>query len=234
MRSGPPERPKRLYGRRIGRPLKPSQRALLAECLPALRIELPEEDAPALEPAGFFEPGKRACWLEIGFGAGEHLAWQAERNPDVGFIGAEFFLNGIAQLLKRRREIGLENIRLHEGDARALLPRLAPGSIERAFVLFPDPWPKARHRERRLIDAATLEALVRLIRPDGELRLASDDPDYLVQMLRHARAHPKLRWTAGRAADWRERPGDWPETRYEAKAREAGRRPAFLRFERIA
>lgn len=225
--SGPEAPRRRLHGRRIGRPLKASQKALLAELLPRLGIELPERGM--LDPAALF--GGRPVWLEIGFGAGEHLAWQAERHPEVGFLGAEFFLNGIAQLLKQVEAKGLENLRLFEGDARLLLPHLPEGSIERAFVLFPDPWPKARHRSRRLLDRPTLDTLVGLIRPGGELRLASDDPDYLVQMLSLALAHPGLRWTARRAADWRRRPADWPETRYEAKAK-AGP-PAFLIFERV-
>ena len=125
---------------------------------------------------------------------------------------------------------GLANIRIFPDDARVLLDVLAPGSLGRVFILFPDPWPKQRHHKRRLVSTATLDRLAILMRPGAELRLATDDRDYLAWMLEHATAHPAFEWLAHRPVDWRERPADWPSTRYEEKARDAGRTPAFLRF----
>lgn len=167
-------------------------------------------------------------WLEIGFGAGEHLLWQAQHHPRTGLIGAEPYEGGVAKLLARLD--GTENIRIHEGDAREILDALPDASIGRAFVLFPDPWPKTRHHKRRFVQAATLDALARVLKPGAELRFASDDADYLAWTLERLTAHPAFAWTATRAADWTERPADWPQTRYEAKALHGP--PAFLRFVR--
>jgi tRNA (guanine-N7-)-methyltransferase len=171
-------------------------------------------------------------WLEIGFGAGEHLAQQAEEHPAVGVIGCEVFENGIARLLGdiARRDLG--NIRIFADDARLLLDCLAPASIARVFILFPDPWPKERHHKRRLVAPATLDRLAIVMQPGAELRLATDDRGYLVWMLEHVTAHPAFEWLARTPADWRQRPPDWPPTRYEEKARAAGRTPVFLRFVR--
>jgi tRNA (guanine-N7-)-methyltransferase len=199
--------------------------------LPQLAVTLPATGA--LDPAALFDPPRRAVWLEIGFGGGEHLAEQAERRPETGFIGCEVFENGIVKLLGEVERRGLSNVRVFTEDARLLLTTLPAASIERVFVLFPDPWPKARHHKRRLITPATLDRLAVIIAEGGELRLATDDPGYLGWMLETATAHAAFRWLARRPADWRERPPDWPATRYEQKARAAGRPPAFLRFERV-
>jgi tRNA (guanine-N7-)-methyltransferase len=220
------------YGRRRGRPLRAGQRERQTTLLPRLSFELPESGP--LHPAELFTPPAREVWLEIGFGGGEHLAEQAERQPEIGFIGCEVFENGIVKLLGEvdRRRLG--NIRLYPDDARPLLAALPGQSIARVFVLFPDPWPKARHHKRRLIAPATLDRLAEIMTDGAELRLATDDPSYLAWMLEHATAHSAFSWTARRTVDWRERPADWPATRYEQKARKAGRVPAFLRFERRA
>jgi tRNA (guanine-N7-)-methyltransferase len=219
-----------LYGRRRGRPLRAGQRERRATLLPTLSFELPPHGL--LDPAGLFAAPMRDVWLEIGFGGGEHLAEQAERHPEIGFIGCEVFENGIVKLLREvdRRRLG--NIRIFADDARPLLAVLAPRSIARVFILFPDPWPKARHHKRRLVARPTLDRLAEIMTAGSELRLATDDPGYLARMLEHATAHPAFSWTARGPADWRERPADWPATRYEEKARKAGRVPAFLRFER--
>lgn len=171
-------------------------------------------------------------WLEIGFGAGEHLAEQAERHPEIGFIGCEAFEDGIVRLLGEVERRGLDNVRLFTDDARLLLAILPPASLGRVFVLFPDPWPKRRHHKRRLVAPATLDLLAAAMCEGTELRLATDDRDYLAWMLEHTTAHPDFVWLARRPADWRKQPEDWPATRYEAKARAAGRTPAFLRFMR--
>jgi tRNA (guanine-N7-)-methyltransferase len=234
-RSGaPPERPRRVYGRRRGRPLRTGQRDRVEELLPRLRIELPtsDEGGAILDPASLFPHRPAALWLEIGFGGGEHLAAQAAAHPGIGFIGCEVFENGIAKLLVEVERRGLENVRIFPDDARLLLAALPPASLDRVFVLFPDPWPKLRHQKRRLVSAATLDMLAGLMRDGGELRLATDDVDYLRWMLERAAAHPGFEWLARCADDWRRRPEDWPPTRYEAKAIAAGRVPTFMRFRR--
>ena len=225
-----PRRSRRIYGRRRGRPLRPGQRRLHDTLLPRLAVTLPETGA--LDPAALFAERPASVWLEIGFGAGEHLAAQAEAHPDIGFIGVEVFENGVARLVAEIARRGLANIRIFPDDARVLLDALAPASLDRVFILFPDPWPKTRHHKRRLVSTATLDRLAVLMRPRAELRLATDDRDYLAWILEHATAHPDFEWLARRPADWRERPADWPPTRYEEKARAAGRTPAFLRFVR--
>lgn len=223
--------PRRLYGRRKAHALRPGQRRAMDELLPRLRIDLP---APGrrLDPAALFQPPPRSIWLEIGFGAGEHLVAQALQHADVGFIGAEVFQDGVAKLLRKVEESDLRNVRVYHGDARDLLDCLPAASIERAFVLFPDPWPKTRHHKRRFIQRRQLDMLARVLADGGELRLASDDPGYQRWMLIELSRHEAFAWTARRAGDWRERGGDWPATRYETKALSQGRRPVYLRYRR--
>jgi tRNA (guanine-N7-)-methyltransferase len=228
----PPPNFRLLYGRRRGRPLRPGQQDRQAELLPRLAFALPTEGL--LDPRSLFAAPPSAVWLEIGFGGGEHLAEQAARHPQIGFIGCEVFENGIARLLAEIERRDLGNIRIFADDARLLLAALAGLSLGRVFVLFPDPWPKRRHHKRRLISRTGLDALARVMQEGAELRLATDDPSYLRWMIEAATAHPAFAWLARRPADWRERPCDWPPTRYEEKARAAGRRPAFLRFARRA
>ncbi|MEE8505155.1 MAG: tRNA (guanosine(46)-N7)-methyltransferase TrmB [Kiloniellales bacterium] len=230
----PQDAPRRaFYGRRHGRRLRPGLKALLDELLPRLRIALPDEGA-GLDPAALFAdaPGLEGFCLEIGFGSGEHLAWQAERHPEMGFLGAEYFINGIAILLRRVRDGGLANLRLYEGDGRDLLEVLPAATLDRVFILFPDPWPKARHHKRRVIQDETLDALARVMKDGAEVRLATDDMDYLRWMLERLVRRPDFEWLARGPGDWRERPPDWPPTRYEEKAIQQGYRPAYLRFRR--
>jgi tRNA (guanine-N7-)-methyltransferase len=227
----PEERPI-LYGRRRGRVLRPGQRALRETLLPRLSFVLPASGG--LDPGGLFAEPPEALWLEIGFGGGEHLALQAERNPAIGLIGAEVFENGIVKLLAAVEARGLANVRIFAGDARTLLAAFPPASLARIFILFPDPWPKLRHHKRRLVSRATLDRLAIVMADGAELRLATDDRAYLRAMLEVASDHPEFTWLARRPADWRERPSDWPPTRYEEKARAADRAPAFLRLERRA
>jgi tRNA (guanine-N7-)-methyltransferase len=201
----------------------------MAELLPRLRFAVPESGT--LDPRTLF-PEHRRVALEIGFGAGEHLAAQAAAHPDLGFVGVEIFETGVAKLLSAVAAHNLGNIRVLIDDARLLLTALPEQCLDRAYILFPDPWPKLRHRKRRIVNPATLALLARATRDGGELRLATDDPDYLRQMLADATAAPEWEWLARRAADWRTRPDDWPPTRYEQKAIAAGRIPMFLRFRR--
>jgi tRNA (guanine-N7-)-methyltransferase len=177
-------------------------------------------------------PSASPLWLEIGFGAGEHLAWQAAQNPGVTLVGCEVYRNGIAACLSRVERDRLANIRIWPDDARDFIERMADGSVDRAFLLFPDPWPKARHAERRFVAPANLDSLARILKPGAELRLATDDLVYLRWTLERLPVHPAFRWQASGPSDWRERPADWPPTRYEQKAVAEGRKPAYLRFRR--
>jgi tRNA (guanine-N7-)-methyltransferase len=225
---------RQLHGRRKARPLRPGQQRAMEELLPRLQLPLPAEGERPLDPFAAFDPRPAALWLEIGFGAGEHLAWQAAQNPDVGLIGAEVFQDGVARLLKRVEEEGLEaNVRLHHGDGRALLDLLPDACLARVFVLFPDPWPKTKHHKRRIVQQAQLDQIARVLVDGGELRLATDDPSYQRWMLIECQRHPAFQWTARRPADWQQRGADWPATRYEQKAVGEGRTPIFLRYRRV-
>jgi len=218
----------RIYGRRRGRPLRLGRQRLTETLLPELAVTLPAEGH--LDLSRLFSRPVERIWLEIGFGAGEHLAAQAAQHPEINFIGSEVFENGVARLLSEIENQCLGNIRIYPDDARQLLDHLPAKSLGRVFILFPDPWPKQRHHKRRLISPGTLDRLAELMPAGAELRLATDDRDYLVWMLEHVTAHPAFAWLARRPADWRQRPDDWPPTRYEQKALTAGRTPSFLRF----
>ncbi len=222
---------RRVYGRRQDRPLKARQRKLWAELLPQVAVPDPER-APIDLPSLF--PNARAIALEIGFGGGEHLAWQAEHEPNVGFLGAEPFINGVAKLLTAIDDRELNNIRIFHGDARTLIEALPDASIEKVYVLHPDPWPKRRHWKRRIIQPALLDQLARIMAEGGILRIASDVPDFVFWTLMHLRDRLDFAWTARRPEDWRVRPMDWPETRYAAKAEREGRAPCFLQYRRMA
>jgi len=221
----------KLYGRRHGRPLRRHRSELLEAALPALRLDRPEPGT-RIDPRSLFPAPVPAVWLEVGFGGGEHLAAQAALHPDVGMIGCEPFVNGVASLLGHIERGGLTNVRILADDARFLLDALPDAAIGRCFVLFADPWPKRRHHERRFIGPGTLDRLARVLVCGAELRLASDDPGLVHWMLDHTWHHPDFEWLARRAEDWRCRPDDWPPTRYEQKAIAAGRPPVFLRFRR--
>ncbi len=221
----------RLYGRRQDKPLKPRQARLMKTLLPGVAV--PGPAAGAVDPFAMM-PGAEEIWLEVGFGGGEHLAWQAAQNPGVLMIGAEPFINGVAKLLGQIEDESLKNIRVHHGDARPLIETLPDGCLSRLFVLHPDPWPKTRHHKRRMINPWFLGEAVRLLRPGGELRVASDIPDYIGWTLMHVGGVHALDWQAERLADWRVRPDDWPQTRYEAKALKEGRPATYLRFRRKA
>jgi tRNA (guanine-N7-)-methyltransferase len=204
---------------------------LLGELLPRLRLDLRK---PAPSPlTQLFDAPVREVWLEIGFGSGEHLLWQAEHYPEIGFIGAEPFINGVASLLGAIETRKLATIRIHDGDARELLAWLPDNTIGAAFILFPDPWPKKRQQKRRLVSQETIAELARILRPGGLLRFASDDADYAGEALFLVSRNGDFAWRAESASDWRVRPADWPETRYERKALAAGRKPVYLGFTKL-
>lgn len=220
-----------LHGRRRGKKLRLGQQSLLHTLLPRLAVALPNEPH-RIDPALMFgsDPPPDGVWLEVGFGAGEHLVWQAEQHPGVGLIGCEPYLNGVAKCLAHIERAGVTNIRLFTDDARLVMAALPNGSLSRVFVLFPDPWPKTRHHKRRFVQRESLDRLAELMLPGAELRLATDDPSYLPWMVEQACTHPAFDWLAQGPADWRQRPAGWPPTRYEKKML-AGN-PTFLRLRR--
>lgn len=219
-----------LYGRRQGKRLRPGQRDLVENLLPPIEINPTRKNT--FDPRACFSREVDDIWLEIGFGGGEHLAWQAKTYPRIGFVGCEPFLNGIVKLLSQIRSMELENVRLYRDDARLLVARLPANSIGRAFILFPDPWPKLRHHKRRLISEEVLGSLAKVLRDEAELRIATDDPSYLEWILWHLQRHPDFEWKASVPNDWRSSPHDWPATRYEEKANAAGRKCTFLTYRR--
>ena len=221
-----------IYGRRRGKPLRVGRREVLERLLPRLQLIPADHQDGTLDPRGLFKTDIRSVWLEIGFGAGEHLAAMAQAHPDIGFIGCEPFINGVARLLSVIDEQGLDNIRIVTDDAGLLLDCLAAGSIERAFLLFPDPWPKRRHNKRRFVCTKNIAALAQILADGARWRIATDHMGYCRWILALMAAAPRFEWSARRPGDWQLRPDDWPATRYEGKGIEAGRPPVFLSFRR--
>ena len=219
-----------LYGRRRGHKLKTHQAKLMADMLPALRI-MPHCAAP-LAAFENVSPRPEKLELEIGFGGGEHLLARARAAPHIGFIGCEAFVNGVGKLLSAVAQARVQNIRIHDGDARDLLDALPDACLDKVWLLYPDPWPKARHAKRRFMCGETLDALFRVLKTGGGLTLASDAGAYIDWSLRAAKAHGGFDWTAAQADDWRAPPAGWAGTRYEAKALAAGRTPSYLHFVR--
>lgn len=214
------ERRFQLYGRRKGKALRPHHTKLIAELLPQVAFDPRHLDS------------KRPVRLEIGFGGGEHLAHQAELNRDTLFIGAEPFINGVAKLLALIETRKLDNILIHADDARALFDLLPEGTLERIYLLYPDPWPKARHLRRRLVSPETLKQFHRLLKPGGLFLFASDIDHYVQWTLFETRKAGGFTWLAECASDWRIPFPDWIETRYEAKAKREGRVSSYLTFRR--
>jgi tRNA (guanine-N7-)-methyltransferase len=220
-----PQRQRRkLYGRRKGPKLSSRQSDLRSSLLPQIAFD------PAKDARAQFAPNIKSLWLEIGFGAGEHLHQLAGENPDVGLIGAEPYEMGMAKILTKLEESPLNTVRLFEGDGRDIIEALPDHSLGRFFLLFPDPWPKTRHHKRRFLQMEMLDALARVLKPGAELRFATDDKSYLPFALERLMAHPAFDWLAAGPGDWKSRPADWPPTRYETKAIKGP--PTFLRFAR--
>ncbi len=223
MTSPPPEHPPlRSFGRIKSRAIKPRQAALMETLLPTL----------AVDPSNPLGPFDGPRWLDVGFGGGEHLAAQAAAHPEVRFLGAEPFLNGVASALRHIDSSRLINVSLHAGDVRDLFPRMPDAAFDRIFVLFPDPWPKARHRKRRLVGPETAGELARLLKPGGSLRFATDVADYAETALLALRGEPRLTWTATAADDWRVPPADHVTTRYQVK-RLGDCAPVYFDFVRV-
>ena len=219
----------RLYGRSVGKPLRKGQQELVENLLPQIAVPL-EGQVTAERMFGFDKP----LHFEIGFGGGEHMAQRADMLPDHGFIGAEPFLNGVAQALVQVKDQHLGNVRLHHGDALEVLARVPNGALSFVYLLHPDPWPKARHHRRRFMNPDNLAMLARVMPSGAELRVASDIPDYVEHALAAVAACGALFETVEpEAPDWSVAWSDWPGTRYEAKALKAGRTPHYLTFRRL-
>ncbi|MEO6225150.1 MAG: tRNA (guanosine(46)-N7)-methyltransferase TrmB [Sphingomicrobium sp.] len=218
----------RLYGRSSGHKLRHSQQALIETLLP--RIEVPADGD--ITSARLFGDD-RPLHCEIGFGSGEHLAYRADLLPDHGFVGAEPFINGVATALGHVREQQLANVRLWRGDALDVLQRVPDGTLSFVYLLHPDPWPKARHAKRRMINDGPVGLFAAKLKPGGEFRLATDDSTYLNWALMVMQRHSaEFEWLAERPIDFLEPSGGWIETRYGAKARREGRHPYYLRYRR--
>ncbi|MFU8882910.1 MAG: tRNA (guanosine(46)-N7)-methyltransferase TrmB [Rhodobacterales bacterium] len=229
--SGAPWR--NFYGRFKGKTLRDSQYQMLDEDLAPLSPgPVSWEDNPErvpLDPDALFDG--RDLWLEIGFGAGEHMVHQAGANPDMGIIGCEPFLNGVAMALGKIRKTGVDNIRIHPGDVRHLFDVLPRASVSRAFLLYPDPWPKKRHHRRRFVTPEHLQPLAQVLKPGAIFRVATDIPDYVRQTLEEV-PRAGFEWLAEGPDDWRQPWSDWMSTRYEQKALREGRVPHYLTFRR--
>lgn len=221
----------RSFGRKRTKRLQGVRQARLDTLLPHLRIPL--AGTPPINPHALFTPKPSHIWLEIGFGGGEHLAAQAATHPDVGFLGCEPFLDGVSKLIAMLQEQALTNVRLLDDDVRLLLERLPDACLDKVFILFPDPWPKARHHKRRLINTALLCMLARVMKSGGALCMVTDDAEYAQWILLHSLAAPDFRWTARAPEDFTQPPEGWVQTRYQQKAAAEGRSPCFLIFERL-
>lgn len=230
---GDPTTINRLYGRSKGKPLRAGQQDLVDTLLPQIAVPA-EGEVTAARLFG----EERPLHFEIGFGGGEHMAGRADMLPDHGFIGAEPFINGVAQALvhvagDHGKGLPLGNVRIHHGDALEVLRRIPDGALSFAYLLHPDPWPKARHAKRRMMNDGPLDLIAAKLKPGGEFRFGTDHPIYLEHALMVMRRHRhQFEWLAKSATDFLTRPAGWPETRYEAKARTLGHEVWYFRYRR--
>ena len=217
----------RWHGRRTGRKLTAARQRLMMDLLPSLRLD-PYANLAA--DAALFPKPVDDIWMEIGFGSGEHLVAKAARHPNIGFIGCEPYVNGVATLLAKVNEQALTNVRIYDNDVRQLIPVMATACLGRLYLLFSDPWPKVRHHGRRITVASNLDQFARLLRPGAEFRFATDQAEFAVWTLERVLRDRRFSWMARAADDWRLAPEDWVETRYEQKARARGLKPVYLNF----
>ncbi len=212
------------YGRRQGKRLRPKQAAGISGTLPNLQIDC----SGPVRPDALFASDKTAYWLEIGFGGGEHLINNASLHPDIGHLGCEPFINGMAKLVLLIENEGIDAIRLHNDDAVQLLDQLPDASLDRIYLLYPDPWPKRRHNKRRFVSDENLSRMARVLKPGGKFRFASDIDHYVGWTLARILRSPDFVWTAEQPDDWRLPWENWPSTRYEAKAIREGRKSSYI------
>ncbi len=220
------------FGRRKGHRLRSHQADLIENLLPRLAFSIGGQ-SPA-DIGALFDPPVESVRLEIGFGGGEHLVAEAEAFPQVGFIGCEPYVNGMAKILAQIEARNIGNIRLIASDAAELLAWAPPRSLARVDLIHPDPWPKRRHWKRRFVQDATVASMARVLKPNGEFRFVSDIDDYCAWTLSHLLRAPEFVWTAERASDWRTPWADYTMTRYGRKAEREGRHAAYLVFRRTA
>lgn len=233
----PPKPIRNFYGRRYGKRLRQAQRQLLDQALDPISVPL--------EPHSFSSTGqspldlqklfggKRPVWLEVGFGSGEHMVHQAQLHSDIGIIGCEPFVNGVASLLSKLRDSPCSNIRIHAGDVRDLMDWLPRHALSRVFLIYPDPWPKKRHHRRRFMTPEYLQPLADVMKPGSYLRLATDIADYARQAVEEISFSTEFEWEPSRQEDWQVPWNDWLSTRYEHKALRDGRTPIYLTFKRL-
>jgi tRNA (guanine-N7-)-methyltransferase len=232
--SGAPWR--NFYGRIKGKGLHQSHERYLEEDLEGLTPKgVTWGDNPDRTPLDLKALFERDCpvWLEVGFGGGEHIVHQASENPDVGIIGCEPYVNGVATLLGKIRKAGVTNLKVHPGDARDMMDVLPDASIDKAFLLYPDPWPKSRHHRRRFVTPEHLDPLARCLKSGGIFRVATAIPEYVRQTLVQMTARDDFEWLAESAVDWRVAWPDWVSTRYEQKALREGRTPHYMTFRKL-
>ena len=218
----------RSFGRRRGKKLRAGRERLVDELLPKIKFD------NARPLAQQFSEKINDIWMEIGFGGGEHLAAQALAHPDIGFIGAEPFINGVAKLVTTINDENISNVRIWPDDVREIFPNISNGVLGKIFILFPDPWPKKRHAKRRLLTHETLDEIYRIMKPGAQMVVASDHSDYVRFALFQISTHPGFEWQGESAADWRTPPAGWTQTRYEEKALAKGIKASYLVFERTA
>jgi tRNA (guanine-N7-)-methyltransferase len=232
-----PDQPRRVYGRRKGRPLNPARQKALDELLDQLRAPFPEKTEDKQSPHSFFSIPKDQIHMEIGFGDGEHLAARIRQSSskNIGFIGAEPYMNGMAAFLKRVDDFSLphDSIKIWMDDAIRLVETFEDNTLDLLYVLNPDPWPKLRHHKRRIINQKNLDLFARVLKPSATLIMTTDVTDLAEWMVTQATIHPAFEWTAQSREDWTIPPKDWISTRYEEKGRAAGRTELFLIFKKL-
>lgn len=216
----------KIYGRRKGRPLSSQRQDLMETLLPQLRIEVPAQG----QISETLISTNQRIWLEIGFGRGEHLIAQSQKHPDVLMIGCDAFENAVGCLVNQIAQQGISNIRVFDDDARKLVSALPTSCLDRVFILFPDPWPKARHHKRRIMNPGFLQIIARVLKPGGVLRFASDIPDYIDQVLDLVAQQEAFAAPAGTRVQWQQPPADWVSTKYEKRGQRLGHVCHYLDF----
>ncbi len=218
----------RFFGRRKGKALSDRQQSLMDDFLPTIGVPIPAGEGETIDLGALFDGKVDDVWLEIGFGKGEHLAWQAEHHKRTGIIGCEPYLNGVAGLLAHIVDTDTSNIRIYGDDARHVIWKLPDASVSRVFLLHPDPWPKTRHARRRFVNRHNLDDLARIMKDGAELRIGTDHPIYREWTMVQMSLRDDFEFMAEGPEDWLTRPADWPETRYEVKALEG--RATYFRY----